>query len=102
MKKLSVKRISILGVVLVGVSAIAAAMIPSKAKFAAGHIDAAATEEAGADDRTCLNGFQTGQIACNFTAGSDTTDEAVENTSAIDAADINSSQGDARNTGTVS
>lgn len=82
MKNLIVKEISILGMVLIGASGIAAVLVPSGKNATIGHIDAAQTDENGVMDQTCLPGI--GSIDCDYTAESDTTDGDGEGTSVFD------------------
>jgi hypothetical protein len=73
MKALSIKKISILGAVLVVASAVTAAIVPSKSeKKASGHIENGAP--ATTDGATCKPGAPSGgQEACTATTATGTT-----------------------------
>lgn len=101
--KFSPKKLSLLGLVLMGASAVTAAIIPNKpeAKFDQGGslTQANGTADPAAGDEwscTITNGQK---AACNITATTETTDDAVENNSFTNE-DVNPRQ-TANNTTTI-
>lgn len=97
MKQISWRRMSILGIVLMGASAVTAAVLPSKseARDKTGSLTQAGTADAGAAVFSCTTSAGTPDAPCNITAGTATT-----NGSAANSYDANNDQ-TTKNTTTV-
>jgi hypothetical protein len=82
MTKMSIKKVSILGLVLIAASAVTAAILPNNTKVAGnGELKGAGFTSAG--DQTCIQSNDPDNNNCNATAGSATTIGTNPGTSAI-------------------
>ena len=108
MTKVSYRKLSVLGLVLMGASAVTAAILPkSNARlFSAGHIEQNSLSGVSNIQLTCKDGYQVNVQHCDFTAtGGDSTTSvgaANPNPNTSDNVDANNTTGlVGSNTGTI-